>query len=71
LASDIDYIAARFDAMSKADKILASGFTVTIDEAKALAEAYPGILESYETTSDGLIKIDEKIAESAKQTAKT
>ena len=46
-------------------------FVVAADDSRELNNVFPGILEGYKDLGDGTIQINESIAKSAMETAKT
>lgn len=71
LINQADSMVEAIDDVSDAAGKIGEGFLVAAEDAKALENAFPGILENYQVTADGMIQLDQEIAQSAMGAATT
>ena len=69
IETDLDNIYNKINQITSAAEKIGEGFTVSADDIREVAEAFPGILKNYKVLANGQIKLDQKVAEAVMDNA--
>lgn len=68
--SDLDETYNQLENIKTAAEAIGEGFKVSAEDIESVAEAFPGILQDYTVTADGMIQLNADIAKSCIETAR-